>query len=313
MIRRILVELRPQRIACLGSGYLNDIPLNDLVLTGGEVYLVDWISGISEEGFRGSLIQGANEEFSCFLCDERCDPGRYCSAFQHTAGPLAPVCDNFRLQEKPIPHCASYRHGVEPRFINADVTLGRASWFARRAKRVVHSSKSLEQSFKRAIRECARCSSVDEEIPIQSNSMDLVTSSMVISQFDYEPYAYFSNLLAERFSTKTLLSKEKRLRPLMESLRAELFSLQVQAHAKEMHRIVNKERGKVYFSVELFRTLPQKQEYFLVHEMTRAIKILADYFHFDFQTIPPERALRKSKSGEGYSLVQCFLLTPVKF
>ena len=74
---------------------------------------------------------------------------------------------------------------------------------------------------------------------------------------------------------------------------------------------MKKERGKVYFSVELFRSLPRGSDYFLVHEITRALEVPGELFCLDFSTVPPERALRSLLLGEGNSIVQSSQLTPI--
>ena len=62
---------------------------------------------------------------------------------------------------------------------------------------------------------------------------------------------------------------------------------------------MKKERGKVYFSVEWFRSLPQGFDFSLVHEIARALEMPDDVIHFDFSTVPRERALRSPPLGEG--------------
>ena len=296
---------RPNRIACLGSGILNDIPIGDFILGGSEVFLVDWIGGVSETGFASSLIQRDGGKTSCLVCDQRCTPGNFCAAFRGPVHLPDEVCDNFRLIEKPYLHCASYSPSVEPHFLTDDITQGRASAFAKRAE------KSPEQAFVRMIGECRRCEIAKVEIGLESDSVDLVTSSMVVSQFDAEPYGFFSRLLERRFDPREIMRREEKIQPLMKRLRGELFRIQIEGHAQELHRIVKKKGGRVYFSVELFRSLPQGADYFLVHEITRALEVLGGFFHFDFSTVPPERALRSLPMGEGNSIVQCYLLTPI--
>lgn len=95
-------------------------------------------------------------------------------------------------------------------FLEADVTLGRATAFARRVERWVGFSKTPAQAFRKAIDELSRCSTVNEKIAIPPDSLDLVTSSMVVSQFDHEPYTFFSKLLALQFGSR-LLAEEARL------------------------------------------------------------------------------------------------------
>jgi hypothetical protein len=224
---------------------------------------------------------------------------------------MSRVCDNFSLVEGPRLRCAHYRPGVEPHFVTADVTCGRATRFARRAGRLVASSKTPQQCFRKALAECQHCVALQEEVAIPSGSLDLVTSSMVVSQFDHEPYTFFSKLLALHFGPR-LLAEERQLLPLMGKLRAELFRVQIAGHVRELHRLVNKERGKVYFSVELFRSLPASGTFFLVHEIPQAMAVLGQYFVFDFTAIPPERALRSIQTAAGTSIIQSYVLLPLR-
>ena len=312
ILQRIFADLQPRRIACLGAGGLNDIPIGQFLMGGGEVFLVDWISGISQQGFRAGLIGGGEENFRCMICDERCDPIRYCTGFREPVRVPGTVCDSFALIEQPYPHCAAYEPGLEPYFLTADITQGRASAFARRAEKIVPSARTVEQSFQKGLSEVRRCASVQEEIDIPSDSIDLVTSSMVVSQFDHEPYTYFSKLLVDVFGMEQVLRKENKVLHLVNRLRGELFRVQVEGHAREMHRILDKAHGKAYLSVELFRSVPQQRDsYFLVHEITQALDVLNEYFHFEFTPIPSEKTLRTHASGDGNSIILCLMMTPI--
>jgi hypothetical protein len=53
------------------------------------------------------------------------------------------------------------------------------------------------EAFLIAINECARTELIYGEIP--TGSLDLVTSTMVVSQFDHEPYTYFPRVLEAHF------------------------------------------------------------------------------------------------------------------
>lgn len=310
-MRRLYELYRPKRVACLGAGGLNDIPIDEFLLGGSEVFLVDWIPGISREGFRAGLITGEGETRVCMICDERCDPGRLCAGYREPVRVPGTVCDAFELQDDPYPRCASYAPGEEPHFLTADITLGRASSFARRVMKFVPTSRNVERCLQKGLSEIRHIGATRDEIPIASDSIDFVTSSMVVSQFDYEPYSYFSKLLVDRFGLEHVRGKEEKVIHIVERLRDELFRVQVEGHVQEMHRIVNKKRGKVYFSVELFRSMPgQEDSYFLVHGITRALEVLNEYFHFDFGPIPPEQSLMKLPIGDGISIVQGLVMSP---
>ncbi|NQV71362.1 MAG: hypothetical protein HQ498_15150, partial [Pseudohongiella sp.] len=136
-------------------------------------------------------------------------------------------------------------------------------------------------------------------------------SSMVLSQFDFEPYGYFTNMLIERFGSDEVRRHESKLTPLLEMLRDKLFLAQVESHIKEMYRIIKKDlKPRIYLSAELFHSYPGTDRYFLVQHMPKALEIISKYFYFDFNQSFPDNALKKSRVGEGDSVTQCYLLVP---
>ena len=78
----------------------------------------------------------------------------------------------------------------------------------------------------------------------------------------------------------------------------------------EMYRILNKERGRAYFSVEFSRSVSDSTEddYFLVHEIPTAMAVLGKYFFLDFKLIPPDRTLRAIEMDSGTSVIQSYVL-----
>jgi hypothetical protein len=196
--------------------------------------------------------------------------------------------------------------------VTADATLGRASEFAQRVPPLVQTCETVSQCFQKAIEVCRECTAIREELPFPTGSMDLVTSSMVVSQFEHEPYGYFSKLLARRYGAE-LVQQETQLLPLMERLRSDLLEMMLDAHIEEMYRVVNKERGTAYFSVELFSSLPEPESdrYFLVQQIPQALEKLRTYFTFDFTIIPPERVLRRAMMRTQSSIIQSFVLRPL--
>jgi len=146
-------------------------------------------------------------------------------------------------------------------------------------------------------------------LPIENDSMELVTSSMVLSQFDFEPYTYFARLMEDQFGHQALQQQEQQLRPLMEELRSRLFARQVEAHVKEIHRIVKKDnRPRVYLSTELFRSYPDSDHYFVVQDMSMALDIIGKYFLFSFSEHSDGKILSRSELGDGSSINQCYRL-----
>ena len=308
-ITALLRKLEPQCVVCLGAGYLLDIPLETLLESASKSVLVDWIPGVSIQGFAGSVIRGQGG-FRCLLCKFN-HPENFCGAFEGPLASTANVCEAFRAVEDPGLRCSNYLPGPEPRFMVHDVTMGRATEFATRAFKFISSCNTPEQAFHKAINACRRASHTRDRIPVGNGSVDLVTSSMVASQFDSEPYTYFSRLLERKFGSEYLLAQEEKLSPLMNELRGDLFRIQMDGHADEIYRLVNKDHGRAYFSVELFRTLPKEEDgYFLVHEIPAVFQALSRYFYFDFETISPAETLRSAPMGKGTSIVQCYVLAP---
>jgi hypothetical protein len=135
---------------------------------------------------------------------------------------------------------------------------------------------------------------------------------MVISQFDQGPYAYFSGLLESRFGRERVLADFENLTPLMEELRSRLFIVQVEAHARELHRALDKDRGIADVSVELFRTLHDSDRFFLVNQIPTAFEILGRSYYFHFEDISPEASLRCTHIGSGRSILLCSVLKPIR-
>jgi hypothetical protein len=311
--RRLIADLltahRPQRVACLGSGHLNDLPVAALLSPERDNFWVDWVAGISVEGVRGTTISESEGQPSCLFCT--CPvPQRYCGGYRGPVAEREQVCAAFEAIPEPSLHCANYAPGNDPVFLVHDVTSGRGTRFARRADRMVRASTRPEEAFRRAIAECRRWAAYREPIPVPEGSIDFVTSSMVASQFDAEPYTYFSKLLEIKFGRDPILRKADRIERLMEELRAELFRIQMEGHAEELHRLVRKDRGRVYFSVELFRSAPVGDRYFVVHEIPEALAILGRRFEFDFGSISHDRILRPANLGGATSIILSVVLVP---
>lgn len=311
IIRQLMRDLRPGRVGCLGSGYLTDIPLAMIVEEGMEGYLVDWIEGISVEGVRGIVISEHEGKSACLFCSLP-SPPTFCKAFREPIREPHLLCDAYAPLSKDNAACEHYSPGDQPNFVRHDITCGRASRFAERMWNIVLTATSPQQAFHKATVVCRQCEMFNDVIPVESGSLDLVTSSMVVSQFDHEPYAYFSRLLETRFGHEAVTERAKRLRPLMDGLRRELFRVQMEGHAAEMYRLVNKEHGKVFFSVELFRSVEKSEDFFLVHEIPQALDILGRRFHFDFQSLPVDQCLRNASVGGGTSIMLSAVLTPMQ-
>lgn len=302
----------PKTIACMGAGCLTDIPVDVFLRGDSRVTLIDWIPQITEIGFQRDLVRREGKKYACLVCEVETCPEQICQGFAKSQSRLGGVCDNFSLSDDPNCLCAGYQAGPSPRFVTAEVTQGRAGQFAQRMTAAAPTCDTAAQCFQKAIEICQDCADIHEELPLQTGSIDLVTSSMVVSQFEYEPYGFFSKLLARRYGADSLLH-DTALIPLMETLRTKLFELLMDAHLSELYRVVNKDHGKVYFSVELFssQSQPQEDQYFLVQGMPQVLEKLRTLFLFDFSVIPLQRAYRRTKVGDQTSIIQSYVLTPI--
>lgn len=315
IIAEITAQLTPRTVACLGAGCLNDIPVFDFFRTAELVYLIDWVPGISEEGFKASLITRDGTLDKCGVCALPRDRRSICASYEKTASSGAMVCDNFEPSpgNNSVVRCAKFGRGTKPRFLTADITAARSSKFAEAIEKIVKFADDPEKCYHKAIKEAHRCKSIFEQMPIPSGTIDLATSSMVVSQFDAEPYAFFSKHLLDRFGDQAMRQSEKQIRPLMQQLCDELFNIQVEGHFQELYRIVNKTSGKVYFSVELFRSIPGQDSCFLVKGSAKTMEILDRFFTYDFETLPIEKTLKRANAdedGSGFSVIQSYVLTP---
>ena len=309
LIARITKILEPESIACLGSGYLNDIPINVLFEYGKDVALVDWIDGVSQQGVAGSIISKNNGSYNCLFCD-KCIGSLYCSNFTNEVLDEG-VCSAFVPVEGDTVTCQNYEPGLQPNYIASDVTAGYSSSFAELVENKITKCKTPKEAFVKAIKSCDQVAGKQKTIPLTDNSVDFLTSSMVVSQFDVEPYNFFSLMLERAYGRDRILSLEKTLRPFMEKLRTKLFVDQVKRHVEEMFRLVKKDgKGRIYFSVELFRLNTDGKLYFLVQDMQKTLEIIGHYFLFDFDTLPESDVLHRCDIDDGVSIVQNYMLSP---
>lgn len=307
-ISNMINLLSPGSVAVLGSGHLYDIPLNDLVENGRKIYLVDWIENVSKAGVSRMILQKDKcDRYNCLFC-KKGTGHEYCLNF---TGEFIEngVCTGFEPVEEPYITCKNYEPAVEPSFIKADITGGAARSFAGKIEKHITSCKTAKAAFLKAIALTENYNYTP--IPLENDSVELVTSSMVLSQFDFEPYTYFSTLLQKQFGREELEKHESKLLPLMEKLRTRLFVLQVESHVQEMYRIVKKDnKARVYVSAELFRSYPDSEMFFLVQDMPKALELIGKYFFFYFGDLLDGKVLRKTETGDGVSINQSYVLIP---
>jgi hypothetical protein len=147
-------------------------------------------------------------------------------------------------------------------------------------------------------------------LPLPDHSVDFITSSMVASQFDFEPYSYFIRNLFLRFGQQAIEQNLGTLDPLVESLRDNLFLSQMEGHCQEMLRLLKPE-GRIYFSIETLHSHRASEPYFQAEVSCKAMSIIGRYFYFDLQTLPDiVTPAHTAMVAGGKSVIQSCLLLP---
>ncbi len=302
-IRRAVEVTRPKAIACLGAGVLNDIPYEFMVQSGASIHLVDWVPGSVEAGVDLSIIQtGEDGKPSCVYCDPTVAcPETYCGHYQASSAPTSTVCRSF-VQVPGLPaRCAAFEKGAQPSVYYEDVTAGYATEFGREILSELHHVESWKQAFARAMGLATRIGQHRTQTTIADSSVQLVTSSMVISQFDHEPYEYFARRAAELLGPPTA-KEEEQLLPAMKALHELLRRRQVTRHCEEIRRILAPE-DYCYMSFEMFHVVPSAAHWFLVEGMATALEIVGRHFLFNFDIIPHHETMTRFQAGDTPSLV----------
>lgn len=231
------------------------------------IHLVDWLPGIVDAGIARSIIarddDGAPDCVYCHLADERART--YCRHFRKPREPSAKVCENFVANPDDPPTCTAFERGDCPVCHREDVTEGYASAFAENVVDALRELRSWRQALAQANALAKRIRRHRTSLGIDAASVDLTTSSMVVSQFEHEPCEYFSRRVADMLGPPTQ-NEERRLGPAMETLRTTLLSNQIEGHCDEIARILAP-GGRCLMSFELFHLNRETGRWFLVDEM----------------------------------------------
>lgn len=307
-LQRVMEATRPRAVACLGAGVLNDIPYEMMVKSGASIHLVDWLPQSIDSGIAMTIIQSAGEDNpQCIYCHAAVDcPHDYCRRYDASTASSSGVCRNF----VPVPgsplHCASFERGERPSVHYEDVTGGYASAFGRQVLNQLRHVRTWRQALARGKQLAAKVKRRRSRMAITDGSVQLVTSSMLVSQFDHEPYQYFTRRAEDILGAPTS-AEEDNLLPAAESLRAMLFTNQVERHCEEIVRLLAPE-GRCYMSFEMFHIVPDSMRWFLVPSMARALDIVARHFFFDFDIIPERESITRFQSDGQESLVLSVVL-----
>ena len=133
---------------------------------------------------------------------------------------------------------------------------------------------------------------------------------MVASQFDFEPFTFFVRNLQRHFGQEALDRNYDMIKALAATLRNNLLTAQVEAHCREIVRLL-KPGGRVYFSIETLHRDPPDDFWFYAEMTCKVMEIVAKYFLFDLDTLPEIAILARTAMVEGgASVVYSYLLLP---
>ena len=310
-ISRVFEATRPSGVACLGAGALNDIPYDVMVHAGARIHLVDWVPGSVDAGIDLSIIQTQKDgNPSCLYCrPPPTAPEQYCRNFERPEAGSSAVCKNFRPSAGCPTRCEAFERSDRPRVYYQDVTGGFADAFGRSVLGELHGVRSWRQALECATALVERLGPLQQtHVSIPDSSVDLVTSSMVVSQFEHEPYDYFARQVAEMLGPPAP-GEERKLRSALESLRSTLLVNQVRRHCREIARILAP-GGRCYMAFEIFHPVPNATHGFLVTGASQALETIGEHFHFNFDIIPEDRLLMRFETPDAPSLACSLVLEP---
>lgn len=305
-----MVHLQPAVIACLGAGPLNDIPFDFLVDRQATIHPVDWMQGSIDFGLARSIIERPSAgNVACIFCSLSAGtPERYCRNYRRPVKAGQAVCQAYAVDVASGGTCASYRRGNLPHVHYQDVTGGYASAFGTALGDALDGVTSWRQAFRRAISLARRMKKRRDSLDITDHSVDLIISSLLVSQFEFEPYDYFSRQVTSLIGPPSE-REEKQLRHLLEALKQELVTNQVIGHCDEIARILAPD-GRCFMAFEMFHREHRGERWFLVKEMHRVLGLIADRFAFDFDSDPQPETQTLFEGTTGRSIIQHFLLSP---
>ncbi len=316
-ISALIGVLQPESVLCMGAGYLTDSPMEDLAAQGCAVHLADWLPDVSRHAFLHDLVQLVGERYACLVCRQAKNPTDYCGNFNletnltsraDRVAADATVCGNFEVDEARPPHCRAYLPGINPIFHEADVTQGRAVDFAEQIPKLIARTKPPRKSFAKAITKLRSMKS-GIGVPMADGSVDLITSSMVASQFDFEPFSYFQKCILQNFSSGVVEKDKNHLKDWELEFRNDLFRFLMEGHCREIVRLL-RPNGRVYFSIETAHRRAGSREWFQPETLPATLELIGTYFNFDFDAVPGILAPEFAQTGtDGTSLIQSYILS----
>ncbi len=308
ILRRVIQATNPASIACLGAGALNDVPYRMLVRDGVKIHLADWQAEAMEAGVAHTISRAEPDgPPACLYCalEDRA-AGAYCRNFKLPRDAEKRRCAGFQPAPEDAERCATFVRGDEPNLHGEDITAGYASSFAARLGDILPQAQSWRQALAQARTLAREVRKQSAPLGIASGSIDLATSAMVMSQFEHEPYAYFSRQ-TQRLLGDPRPQEHKKLQASLELLRDELLTRQVERHCDEILRIL-KPGGRCFMSFEMFHFDAEARRWFLVGQMHRALELIAERFDFNFDILGEDGSTALFENKGTRSLVHCYVL-----
>lgn len=308
ILRQVIQATHPASIACLGAGALNDVPYRMLVRDGVKIHLADWQAEAMEAGVAHTISRvRADGPPACLYCalEDRA-AGAYCRNFKLPRDAEKRRCAGFQPAPDDAERCATFIRGDEPRLHGEDVTAGYASSFAARLGDILPGARSWRQALAQARTLAREVRKQSAPLGIASGSIDLATSAMVLSQFEHEPYAYFSRQ-TQRLLGDPSKAENQKLKASLELLRDELLTRQVERHCDEILRIL-KPGGRCFMSFEMFHFDVAAGRWFLVEQMHRALETIAGRFRFNFDILGEDGSTVMFENKGVRSMVHCYVL-----
>jgi hypothetical protein len=308
-LRALHAALAAKTVACVFVDDLADVPIFEFLRKGSRLWIVDWLRSRPRKTIASSIVRQDDGGYVCDACGESQDGSSLCANFVVPRGLGARVCASFALSARGPLQCARYEPGLEPKILVADGAMGRAACFAMRVEEVVSHATSPRQALVRALEESRRCSEVETPLDIPSGSIDLAITVQAPNRFGDLSFHYVRELVRRRFG----VTDDPDLHSVLPRLRAELFRMQIEGHLRELHRLVDKSRGRVYLGAEPVAATPRANNFALVPGIPLLIELIHRYFVFDFSSVSPGSFLRHASTPDGRARVlQAVVLAPRK-
>ncbi len=297
-------RLKPENVLFLGAGGLNDLPIRQFLEAETRVTLVDWVPGIIRAGLAREMVYGPPESPACIVCraQDRCPTDLCGNYFPYLH--QRDVCLNFKPNDASGCRCANYCPGSQPQIVEQDVSGSIGQQFAESVLPCLNRAPNSTTALSRLRK--TLCAAREVDLCLPTASFDLVISTMVVSQFYFEPLQYMTQNLLARYpiSDSHRDSVESRL----QELRRILFTKMLAGHFKEIKRLL-KPGGRAYVSFEICHRKKDSQFWFVPDYTGRGLAEISRRFLCSFDVTSPAEAMTQTETCEGESVILSFLLS----